>query len=89
MDLKQVILPACKIYVQQKGYLNTIFISSPVPKTAGLYPRECWGYALGAGLNNWHKKGARPGLLEEIKALVFRQDPILFSQDDLLTLLED
>ena len=38
---------------------------------------------MGASLDNWHVYGARPDLLEEIKALGFEPFPVSFSQRDL------
>ena len=61
-------LPACKIFIQQKGDLNTILNSFKVPKTLGLYPIACHGYQLGNAIHTWRLKGARSDLLEEIKA---------------------
>ena len=81
-------LPACKIYVQQKGDLNTILKSFKVPKTSSLYPVVCHGYSLGDKLHQWRLDGARPDLLDEIKALGFKPDPISFSQRDLKTLFQ-
>ena len=86
-QFEQVMLPACKIYVQQKGDLNTIFESYKVPKTPGLYPLACHSYCLGKILHAWRVNGARSDLLEEIKKLGFSPDPISFPQQDLTKLL--
>ena len=81
-------LPACKIYVQQKGDLNTILESFKVPRTSDLYPKESRGYGLGQILHDWRANGARPDLLKEIEALGFKPDPISFFQRDLKRLLK-
>ena len=82
-----VMLPACKMYLEQKGDLNTISKSFRVPKT-NIYPIQCRGYRLGRSLHSWRENGApRPDLLEEIKALGFKPDPVTFFQRDLSRLL--
>ena len=76
-------LPACKVYVQLKGDLNTMPISFKVPNTPNLYPIACHGYRLGACLHAWRVHGARPDLLDEIKSLGFKLDLVSFFQQDL------
>ena len=68
--------------------MSTILKTFKVPKTPNLYPIACHGYSLGGALYKWRVNGARPDLLEEIKALGFKLDPISFSQRDLTTLLK-
>ena len=86
-QFEQVMLPACQIYVQQKGDLNTILKIFKVPKTSNLYPIACHGYGLGDKLYQWRLHGARSDLLAEIKALGFTTDPTSFSFQDLTRLL--
>ena len=87
-QFETVMLPACKMYVQLNGDLNTVPKSYRVPKTQSLYPIECRGYLLGKRLHRWRVFGARPDFLEEIKVLGFIPDPVSFSHQDLTTLLQ-
>ena len=87
-QFEQVMLLACQVYVQQNGDLNNITRGFKVPKTPGLYPLACHGYMLGQALDRWRVNGARPDLLEKIKTLGFKPDPITFSPQDLTRLLE-
>ena len=81
-------LPACQIYSQHNGNLNTISETFRVPTVSNVYPMKCLGYCLGQALHLWRKNGARPDLLEQIVALGFIPCSIAFSHKDLTTLLE-
>ena len=82
-------LPACQIYVQQNGDLNTMPKRYRVPKVSNIYPIECWGYCLGDKLHRWSLNGSpRQDLLNEIKALGFNPDSMAFSHQDFTKLLE-
>ena len=86
-QFEKVTMPACVVYVKEKGDLNTIPRGYTIPKKESLYPTACRGYRLGEKIYQWRLNGARPDLLEDIKALGFNPDPIVFSQRDLSTLL--
>ena len=68
--------------------MNTILKSFKVPNTPNLYPIACHGYSLGSAIHKWRLNGARADLLEEIKALGFKPDPIFFSRRDFTRLLK-
>ena len=52
-QLEARMLPACKLYVHQKGDLKTILKTFKVPKTPNLYPVAFHAYGLGQMLQAW------------------------------------
>ena len=86
-QFEKMIMPACQIYARENGCLNTMPITYKIPESEDL-PIACWGLKLGEKLHQWRSHQVRPDLMEELKALGFKPDPIEFSSQDLTKLLE-